>query len=124
MTPEELRAREGSPGTRETVVVSPGIEITLVYGADRRVSRIELPGVGPDGTRERVDQLLLDLVPMSMRGEKLGSGLLEAGGRTRRTTYEHVTMFEREDRPRDERSSVWVYFTAPHRSSSTWAGVC
>jgi hypothetical protein len=54
MTAAELRAKEGSSGTRETVAVSPGIEITLVYGADRRVSRIELPGVGPDGTYENL----------------------------------------------------------------------
>jgi hypothetical protein len=54
MTAAELRAKEGSPRTRETFAVSPGIEIALVYGADRRVSRIELPGVGPDGKRQRV----------------------------------------------------------------------
>jgi hypothetical protein len=119
MTAVELRAKQGSPGTRATVAVSPGIEVTLVYGADGRVSRIELPGVGPDGTRERVDEVLLDLVPMSVRGEKLGSGLWEVGGRLHHTRYEHVMIFEREERPRHERSCVWVHFTAPHQSSST-----
>ena len=118
MTWSELRAKEGPPGTRETVAVSPGIEITLVYGADRKVSRIEFPGVAPDGTRERVDEVLLDLVPMSMRGEKVGSGMWEVGGRLRHTIYEHVIIVEREERPTGERSSVWVHFKDAYQSSS------
>jgi hypothetical protein len=119
MTPMELLAKEAPPGSREIVPVSRGIKIALVYGDDGKVSRIELPGVGPDGTREPVDEVLLELVPMSMRGEKVGSGLWEVGGRTRHTRYENVMIFEREERPNNERSSVWVDFRAPHQSRST-----
>jgi hypothetical protein len=36
MTPMELLAKEAHPGTRETVAVSRGIEITLVYGDDEK----------------------------------------------------------------------------------------
>jgi hypothetical protein len=118
MTAADLRAKEAPPGTRETVAVSRGIKITLVYGDDGKVSRVEFPGGGPDGMREPVDEVLLELVPMSMRGEKVGGGLKEAGGRIRHTIYEHVMIFEREERPNDERSSVWVHFIAPHQSSS------
>jgi hypothetical protein len=118
MTAAELRAKEAPPGTREIVAVSRGIKIALVYGDDGKVSRIEFPGVGPDGTREPVDEVLLELVPMSMRGEKVGWGLREVGGRLRHTLYERVMIFEREERPFDNRSSVWVHFIAPHQSSS------
>jgi hypothetical protein len=114
MTWSELRAKEGYPGTRETVIVSPGIEMTLVFGDDRKVARIELPGVGPDGTRERVDEVLLDLVPMCVRGEKIGWGMREVGGRSHHTRYEHVMIVEREERSHNERSGVWVHFTPPH----------
>jgi hypothetical protein len=46
MTPTELLAKEAHPGTRETVAVSRGIEITLVYGDHGKVTRVEFPGVG------------------------------------------------------------------------------
>jgi hypothetical protein len=42
----ELLAKEAHPGTRETVAVSRGIEITLVYGDHGKVTRVEFPGVG------------------------------------------------------------------------------
>src|SRR5271155_3980198 len=51
----------------------------LVDGDDGKVSRADLPGVGPDGTREPADEVLLELAPMSMRGEKVGLGLWEVG---------------------------------------------
>jgi hypothetical protein len=119
MTPSEFQAKEGPPGTRETVTLSQGIEITLIYGNNGRVATLEFPGVGPDGTRESVDQAVLDLVPMSMRGKELGSGMWEVGGRIRHKTYEHVMIAEREERPDDHRSVVWVHFKASHQSSST-----
>jgi hypothetical protein len=49
----------------------------------------------------------------------MGRGLWEVGGRILHTRYENVMIFEREERPNNERSSVWVHLRAPHQSSST-----
>jgi hypothetical protein len=118
MTPMELLAKEAHPGTRETVAVSRGIEITLVYGDDEKSPELNFPASGGRNPRA-CGRSLLELVPMSMRGEKMGRGLWEVGGRILHTRYENVMIFEREERPNYERSSVWVHLRAPHQSSST-----
>jgi hypothetical protein len=117
MIASQLRAKEGSPGTRETVAFS-GIEITLVYGADGRVSRMELPGVGPDGTRERVDGVLLQLVPISSRGKEIGTNYKVIGSFSVGTMiYENVFVVERHVPER--RIDVGISFIENHQSSST-----
>jgi hypothetical protein len=78
MTASQLRAKFGPPLSRETFMVSPGFEIVVDYADNQEVKRIELPGTAPDksgaSTPEPVEEALLELVPLSMRGKEIGSG--------------------------------------------------
>jgi hypothetical protein len=83
MTASQLLAKYGlvgceAPLDRETFTISPGFEIVVDYAANQEVKRIELPGTAPDqsgaSTAQQVDEALLELVPMSMRGKEIASG--------------------------------------------------
>ncbi len=100
MTAEVLRAKYGPPhGSKFTI--SPGFEIVVEYEPDGQVRRIEFPGTAPDATgdstAQRVDKVLLDLAPMSMRGKEISSGLWRTPHSTKHTLYEHVMIIEAED---------------------------
>jgi hypothetical protein len=121
MTAEMLRAKYGPPqGGKFTI--SPGFEIAVECAPDGEIRRIEFPGTAPDATgastTQRVDEVLLELIPMSMRGKEFGSGVKRVGVFSRYTLYEHVMIIEQEDLP-GQRLSVTVSFNAYYQSNST-----
>jgi hypothetical protein len=114
MTAEMLRAKYGPPqGGKFTI--SPGFEIVVEYAPDGLVRRIELPGTAPDATGasspQRVDEFLLELVPMSMRGKEISWGQKRNPYYTKHTLYEHVMIIEAEDPwVLDQRRSLTLMF--------------
>ena len=122
MTAEVLRAKYGPPNGRK-FTVSPGFEIAVECEPDGRVRRMEFPGTAPDATGastpQRVDEVLLELVPMSMRGNEIGFGLWRLPYSTKHTFYEHVVIIEAEDPwMLDQRCSLTVLFREHHQSNS------
>ena len=96
----DLRAKYGPPLARETFVVRPDFEMVVDYAANGRVCRIQLPPVAPGQepgvkTQQAVDDFLLELVPLSMRGKEVGR-LLEAVGlpSISEVLYENVIISE------------------------------
>jgi hypothetical protein len=97
----QLRAKYGPPLDRETFTISPGYQIVVDYGPDHQASRLELPPAAPSLdqpgviTQKRVDDILLELVPMSMRGKEIRSMLQSFGVLSIKSTeYEHVIISE------------------------------
>jgi hypothetical protein len=108
----ELRAKYGQPLARETFTISPGFQMVVDYGPDQQVCRLELPANGHSATQQQVDDILLQLVPMSVRGKELGSGFNFVGRASIKfTDYEHVSLGEPQgpDRP-GGRTGVSVTF--------------
>jgi hypothetical protein len=124
MTASQLRAKYGPPLARETFTVSPRFEIVVDYAPNQQVRSINLPGTAPDqsggSAAERVDEALLELAPISMRGKEISSGHWRTPYSTKHTLYEHVMIIEQEDPwAPGQRRSVSVHFTEHHQSSST-----
>jgi hypothetical protein len=92
----QLRAKYGPPLARETFTISPGFQIIVDYGPDQQACRLELPLDQPGvGSPKQVDDILLELVPMSMRGKQLNSGMSQMGlSSVKFTVYEHVVISE------------------------------
>src|ERR1035441_9656142 len=72
----DLRAKYGPPLARETFTARPGMQMIVNYAANGHVCRIELPPVGPGRepgvkTGQAVDDFLLELAPLTMRGKEL-----------------------------------------------------
>jgi hypothetical protein len=122
MTAEILLAKYGPPnGSKFTI--SPGFEIVVECEPDGQVRRIEFPGTAPDATgastEQRVDEVVLELVPMSMRGKEIGWGLKRTPHYTKHTLYEHVMIMEAEDPwVLDQRRSLTVLFREHYQSNS------
>jgi hypothetical protein len=64
----QFRAKYGPPLARETFTISPDFHVIVDYGPDQQVCRLELPPSVPSRTAQQVDDALLELVPMSVRG--------------------------------------------------------
>jgi hypothetical protein len=97
----QLRAKFGPPQYREIFTVAQGFQVIVDYGADREVCRMELPALAPSWERpgvndqKTVDDLLLQLVPPSMRGKNLRTMVFTSGPNFLETTeYEHVSISE------------------------------
>jgi hypothetical protein len=114
----QLRAKYGPPLDRETFTISPGYQMIVDYGSDRQASRLELPPAAPSLdqpgviAQNRVDDILLELVPMSVRGKQLNS-LSTVSGRSsiRSTVYEHAVVSEPQDPDvSGQRTGVTVVF--------------
>jgi hypothetical protein len=108
----QLRAKYGAPMARETFTISPDFQVIVDYGPDQQVCRLELPAWVSSITGQRVDDILLELVPMSMRGKNLGT-MWESAGRAsvKITEYEHVTLSEPQDPDHPgQRTAVNVIF--------------
>jgi hypothetical protein len=109
-----LRASFGPPLAREIFLVPAG-EMVVDYAANGHACRIQLPPVGPEeGTNVRspkaVDDFLLKLLPLSMRGKELGKMAQAAGlPGVLSTLYENVTISESLQGQR--RTGVTVTFT-------------
>jgi hypothetical protein len=104
-----LRAKYGEPiknskrVNTETFKVRDNIEIVVYYGPSGQVCRIELsPGqsiVGqapPDGTtKQQVDEVLQEVVPLPMRGKEIRSAMMQMGAVSfLLIEYEHVSITE------------------------------
>jgi hypothetical protein len=93
-----LRANYGPPLTREVFLVPVG-EMVVDYAANGHACRIQLPAMGPEEGRPNVisakgvDDFLLKLLPLSLRGKELGK-MAEMFGLPGivTTQYENVTI--------------------------------
>jgi hypothetical protein len=71
----DLRAKYGPPLARETFVARPGLEMVVDYAANGHVCRIQLPPITEGRepgvkTVQAVNDFLMELVPMTMRGKQ------------------------------------------------------
>jgi hypothetical protein len=92
----QLRAKYGPPLDRETFTISSGFQLIVDYGPDQQVCRLDLPLNQPGvSSAKQADDLLLELVPLSMRGKQLNSGQVQMGLITiKLTVHEHVVISE------------------------------
>lgn len=96
----DLRAKYGPPLARETFVARPGLEMVVDYAANGHVCRIQLPPLAEGRepgvkTARAVDEFLLELVPIAMRGQQL-LRMVEALGlpSMSHVEYQNVTISE------------------------------
>ena len=103
LSTETLRSQYGSPLSRETFVVSPGLEIIVHYAISGHVCRLRLPAshniVGESGpgiaTTRMVDKALAEVVTPAMRSTETGRRIIFAGALSLSVVeYEHVTISE------------------------------
>lgn len=115
-----LRAKFGAPLNREVFTVRQGIEMIVDYSPTGNLAcRLELPGLAPIpkdapigigvNMKKSIDDLVLEIVPLSMRG-KAGGNFCNASGRIAMCSadYENVSIIENLDGGR--RTSVIVKF--------------
>jgi hypothetical protein len=101
-----LRAKFGAPLNRETFTVKPGIEVIVDYSPTaNHACRLELPGQAPMprdavpgvgiNIKKLIDDVLAEIVPLSMRGKELGL-MCESAGMISICSkdYEHVSILE------------------------------
>ena len=125
MDTSTLRAKYGEPLARETFQVRPNIEAVVNYGTGHQVCKIDLPpgsymnivGEIPPhfATKQQVDEVIDELVPLAMRG-KGGSRLMAGSGRIFMSIseYENVTIFEPQDPDHPgRRTAVTIAFKRP-----------
>jgi hypothetical protein len=111
----DLRTKYGPPLTRETFTVRSGIEMIVDYAANGHVCRIQLPPVGPGrdpgvSSPQAIDELISELVPLTMRGKELRRMMSTAGRfSVLMVEYENVTVAEGLEGQR--RTEVTVTFT-------------
>jgi hypothetical protein len=99
-----LRSKYGPPLERETFTVRPGIEMIVDYGPNKQVCRIQLPsgeqygGTVPENaiTKQRIDEVLNEVIPPSVRGKEKGKGSASFGVTILFTEYENVMISEPE----------------------------
>jgi len=89
-----LHSKYGAPLDRETFAVRPGIEMVVDYGPSRQVCRIQLP-LGMQITKQQVDEILMEVVPPSIRGKEVNR-MSQAVGLPMMVAieHEHVTISE------------------------------
>ena len=96
-----LRAKYGAPLNRETFQVRPNIEMVVNYGPNGQLFRIELPpgenmrGEVPANiaTTQQVDEVIAEVVPLSVRGRETNRGSFMSGMNSMTMTdYEHVSL--------------------------------
>jgi hypothetical protein len=97
----DLRAKYGPPLARETFTARPGIEMIVDYAANGHVCRIQLPAIAPLSRDPPVssplgiDEFVLELVLLSIRGSEVGrmsQQMSLAGVST--MVYQYVTIGE------------------------------
>jgi hypothetical protein len=101
-----LRAKFGTPVSREVFTVRPGIEMIVDYSlTGNHACRLELPGLAPMpadaptgvgiNTKKPIDDLLVEIVPLSMRGKEGASFCMSTGINARCSTdYENLSILE------------------------------
>jgi len=115
-----LRAKFGAPLNREVFTVRPGIEMIVEYSpTGAHACRLELPGHAPIpadaptgvgiNTKKIIDELLTEIVPLSMRGKTGASFCMSTGINSMCSTdYENLSIQESLDGGR--RTAVIVKF--------------
>lgn len=106
MDSSALRAKFGAPLNREVFTVRPGIEMIVDYSpTSTHACRLELPGQAPTpadwpagvgfNAKKAIDDLLAEIVPVSMRG-KAGPGICMISGIQSMcsTDYENLSILE------------------------------
>jgi hypothetical protein len=94
----DLRAKYGPPLVREVFAIPAG-EMAVDYATSGHVCRINLPGIGPEeghsgvSSPKGIDDFLLKLLPLTMRGKELRQMAFQTGLTSVWTTeYENVTI--------------------------------
>jgi TonB family protein len=99
----KLRDKYGAPLDRETFTVRPGIEMVVDYGPGKQVCRIQFPSGTQDGgaasdravTRQRLEEILDEVVPPSIRGKELALSMEAFGVPTMSfSEYQRVSIVE------------------------------
>jgi len=101
-----LRAKFGAPLSRETFTVRPGIEMIVDYSpTSNHACRLEFPGHAPvprdvpagvgTNSKKLIDDVVEEIVPLSMRGKELG-GMCQSMGISGICSkdYEYVSISE------------------------------
>lgn len=106
-----LREKYGEPLARETFHIRPDLEVIVNYDAGGKVCKFEIPR---STSNQQLDELIDELVPPSVRGEKLlGPHINATGGGhcTRQYFYEKVAISEPYDLDHpDRRKGVTITF--------------
>ena len=108
-----LRLKYGEPLARQTFQVRPGLEMIVHFGPDRKVCKFEI--LRSDSSQQ-LDELIDELVPPSVRGEKVsGRHIVAIGGHTmRHDYYENIIISEPYDLEHPERrTGVTISFNRP-----------
>ena len=94
----DLRAKYGPPLVREVFAIPAG-EMAVDYATSGHVCRINLPGIGPEeghtgvSSPKGIDDFLLKLLPLTMRGKELRKMVFQSGVVSISSTeYENVTI--------------------------------
>jgi hypothetical protein len=94
----DLRAKYGPPLVREVFAIPAG-EMAVDYATSGHVCRINLPGIGPEeghpgvSSPKGIDDFLLKLLPLTMRGKELRQMAFQMGvASVSSTEYENVTI--------------------------------
>lgn len=100
LTSASLRAKFGAPLNR-TFHTPQGLELIASYGVGNRVCRLDVrPGALPakkiSNPKQEIDNLLADLLPLSVRGKKQSTLYQPAGPwlTISTTEYEHLSISE------------------------------
>jgi hypothetical protein len=114
-----MRAKFGSPLNREVFTVRPGIEMIVDYSPTANHACVlrfpgeamppdPKPGVGIN-PKKIIDELVLEIVPSTMRGKELGRMRQQSGMQGMSSTdYENVLITE--PMTGDQRTAVVVRF--------------
>lgn len=90
---DALRAKFGIPLAQETFRIPSGIDVVADYGPHGQACQLEFVATG--ASDKQVDELVADLVPLSMRGKKLGEIVIFMGlPSVTSVNYEHVAISE------------------------------
>jgi hypothetical protein len=107
-----LRAKYGEPLARETFHVRPNIEAMVTYGPGRQVRKIELPPGKDVETRQQVDEVVAELVPLPTRGKEIRRMVASTGRNSLSSIeYQNVNIAEPQDNGR--RTAVTITFNRP-----------
>ena len=86
-----LREKYGAPQTKQVFMVRPGIEMLVTFGPNETVCKVEIPFGA--ATKEELDAIAEEVVPLSMRGKELHRSFHRFGALgTSLTVYEMVTI--------------------------------
>ncbi|MCU1260964.1 MAG: hypothetical protein JWO80_3849 [Bryobacterales bacterium] len=111
----DIRAKYGSPLARQTFRIPAG-EMVVDYAMNGNVCRVQLPSVGPDDRQPgvkstmAVDNFILELVPLTLRGKELRRMSMSTGLHSV-STIEYENLVIAEGLEGRERTGITVTFT-------------